>query len=122
MSAKVYGNNKETGRVSAKVYDTDGAEEVDVNVRPHRSIFRVVRRPRRSTWLYWVTAAIADVADQVELTNQYLEEGRSAKALEAFVDVFSLRRLAPILPGGGVLRGATHPPVAVPPATPGVAE
>ena len=86
---------------------------------PGRSrIVRVVRRPRRSTWLYWLSAGIADIADSVERTNHYLEQNRPAKATEAFVDVFSLRRLAPILPGGSVLRGAKRPPEPIPSAVP----
>lgn len=78
--------------------------------RPRRRIVRVVRRPRRSTWLYWVGAAATDLADTIDRTNDYLEQGRTAKAAEAFTDVFSLRRFAVLLPGGSKLRGATRPP------------
>ncbi len=105
--------NATTGspQTNAGVYETEADEG------PRRSrVVRVVRRPRRSTWLYWLSAGIADIADSVERTNHYLEQNRPAKATEAFVDVFSLRRFAPILPGGGVLRGAKHPPEPVIPS------
>src|SRR5689334_24318665 len=89
-------------------------DEVEGGRRP--GVVRVVRRPRRSTWLYWLTAATSDIADSIDRTNAYLEQDRPAKAAEAFIDVFSPRRLAVLLPGGGVLRGARRPPAPIPSA------
>lgn len=92
-----------------------------ITERPGR-IVRVVRRPRRSTWLYWLTEVTRDLTDKIDETNQYLEQGHTAKAAEAFTDVLSPRRLAVLLPGGGVLRGARRPPAPFPAVTRGGAK
>src|SRR4051794_11801440 len=91
----VTGNNPPgfQGQSEAKV-------EAEVQGSQRGRLVRVVRRPRRSTWLYWLTAATSDIADSIERTNSYLEQDRPARAAEAFIDVFSLRRLAVLLPGG----------------------
>jgi hypothetical protein len=104
--------------MGAKIYDTPGAasnqpEDLEPVEGRRQGVVRVVRRPRRSTWLYWLTEGVRDVADSVDRTNTYLEQDRPAKAAEAFLDVFSLRRFAVLLPGGGVLRGARRPPAVV---------
>lgn len=113
MGAGIY-NKPEPGRAGEVKVEAQAETQAE---RPRR-IVRVVRRPRRSTWLYWLTAATSDLADSIERTNAYLEADRPAKAVEAFTDVFSLRRIAVLLPGGGVLRGARRPPAPIPSAMP----